>query len=98
MSAQCRCVVWIISSALQIHCNPRVLLGDNKLVSNGSIKTDHRGLQELYLISCNFCILVKSFPTSFELKQLPFPWSVFDLKQWKMIEFEDKFLKGLSPF
>ena len=68
---QCRYVVWIISLALQIHWDPRVLLGDNKLVSKGSMKRGDGGLQQLY---------------------------VFDFKQLKMIEFEENFLKGLSPF
>ena len=68
---ECRYVVWIISLALQIHWDPRVLLGDNKLVSKGSMKRGDGGLQQLY---------------------------VFDFKQLKMIEFEENFLKGLSPF
>ena len=71
VEGQCRYVVWIISLALQIHWDPRVLLGDNKLVSKGSMKRGDGGLQQLY---------------------------VFDFKQLKMIEFEENFLKGLSPF
>ena len=69
---QCRCVMWI-SLALQIHCDPRVLLGDNKSVSKGSMKTDDRGLQQLYVIWCSFCYLGKHFAKPFEVKQLLFP-------------------------
>ena len=34
--------MWIINWALQIHCNPRVSLGANKLVSTSWLKTDDR--------------------------------------------------------
>ena len=95
---QCRCVVWILSLALQIHCDLKVLLGDNKLVWKGSVKTDDGGLQQLYVIWCRFCILGNIFTALFEVQQLLFPWFVFDFKQYKMIEFEEKLLKGLSPF
>ena len=74
---QCRCVVWIINWALQIHCNPRVPLGANKLVSEDSTKRDHRGLQSIYAILYSFCILGKSFARSFKVKQPPVPWSYF---------------------
>ena len=47
---QFRFVVWIINWALQIHCNPRVPLGANKLVSEDWTKTDHRVLQKIYVI------------------------------------------------
>ena len=67
---QCRCVVWIINWALQIHCNPRVPLGAIKLVSEDWTKRDHRGLQRIYGIWYSFCILGKSFARPFEVKQL----------------------------
>ena len=86
---QGRCVMWIIALALQINCDPMVLLGDSKLVS--------KGLQQLYVSWCSFCILAKTFASPFEVQQLPFPWFVFDFKQQKMIEFEEKLVKGLSP-
>ena len=54
---QCSCVVWIINWALQIHCNPRVPLGANKLVSEDWTKTDHRVLQKIYVIWYSFWIL-----------------------------------------
>ena len=47
---QFRCVIWIINWALQIHCNPKVLLAANKLVSEDWTKTDHRVLQKIYVI------------------------------------------------
>ena len=78
---QGRCVMWIISLALQIHCDPMVLLGDSKVVSKGSMKTDDGGLHQLYVIWCSFCILAKPFASPFEVQQLPFPWFVFDFKQ-----------------
>ena len=68
----CICAVWIINWALQIHCNPRVPLGANKLVSRGWIKTDHRGLQKIYVSWYSFCVLSKSLAWSCELKQLLF--------------------------
>ena len=74
---QCRYVVWIISLALQIHWDPRVLLGDNKLVSMGSMKRDDGGLQQLYVIWCSFYILGKSFARPFEVKRLPLTGSCF---------------------
>ena len=42
---QCRCVVWIINWALEIHCNARVPLGANKLVSEDWTKRNPRWLQ-----------------------------------------------------
>ena len=105
---QCRCVVWIINWALQIHCNPRVPLCAIKLVSEDWTKRDHRGLKRIYGIWYSFCILGKSFARPFEVKQLPVPWSYFSLdenhlvlisnNEWKMIEFEENFFKGISPF
>ena len=95
---QCRCVVWIISFALETHCDPRVLLDDNKSVSKCSTKTDVAGLQQIYVIWYSFCILGKSFAAPFEVQQLPFRWIVFDFKEQKIIAFEEKLLKGLSPF
>ena len=74
---QCRCVVWIINWALQIHCNPRVPLGAIKLVSEDWTKRDHRGLQRIYGIWYSFCILGKGFARTFEVKQLCFPESCF---------------------
>ena len=69
---QGRCVVWILSWALQIHCNPRVPLGANQLVSKGGMETDDTVLQKIYLIWYSFCILGKSFARPFEVNQLPF--------------------------
>ena len=54
---QFRCVIWIINWALQIHCNPKVLLAANKLVSEDWTKTDHRVLQKIYVIWYSFWIL-----------------------------------------
>ena len=61
---QGRCAVWIISCPLQIHCNPRVPLGANKLVSKGWMETDDRGLQKIYIIWYSFCILGNSVRNS----------------------------------
>ena len=69
---QCRCVLWIINWALQMHFNPRAPLGANKLVSEDWTKRDHTGLQRIYVIWYSFCILGKIFARPFELKQLPF--------------------------
>ena len=74
---QGRCVVWITSWALQIHCNPRVSLGANQLVSKGWIEIDYTVLQKIYAIWYTFCILSKSFATPFEVKQPLFPDPVF---------------------
>ena len=74
---QCRCVVWIINWALQIHCNPRVPLGAIKLVSEDWTKRDHRGLKRIYGIWYSFCILGKSFARPFEGKQIAVLWSCF---------------------
>ena len=70
---KCICVVWIINWALQIHWNPSAPLGDNRLVSKGWMKTDDRVLQQQYVIWYSFCILGKSFTTTFEVKQFPIP-------------------------
>ena len=70
---QGRCVVWITSWALQIHCNPRVSLGSNQLVSKGWIEIDYTVLQKTYVIWYRFCILGKCFARSFEVKQPLFP-------------------------
>ena len=72
---KCRRVVWINSWALQIHCNPRVSLGSNKLVLKGWMKRDHRGLQKIYVMWYSFCILGESFAIHFEVNQLPCPRS-----------------------
>ena len=49
-SLQCtlqgRCVVWITSWALQIHCNPRIFLGANQLVSKGWIENSLHSVTE----------------------------------------------------
>ena len=70
---QCRCVVWIINWALQIHCNPRVPLGCIKLVSKDWTKADHGVLQKICVMWCSFCILGKSCATPFKVKKFPFP-------------------------
>ena len=69
---QRRCVVWRINWSLQIHCNSRIPLGANKLVSKGWMKRDRRGLQKIFSISYSFCVLGKRFARRFEVKQLPF--------------------------
>ena len=66
---QGRCVVWITSWALQIHCNPRVSLGANQLVSKGWIEIDCTVLQKIYVIWYRFCILGKSFARPFDIKE-----------------------------
>ena len=63
--------MWISSWALQIHCNPRVPLGANHLVSKGWIEIDDTVLQKIYVIWYSFCILDKSFARTFEVKQFP---------------------------
>ena len=65
-----RCAVWIINWALEIHCNPKVSLGANKLVSEDSTKRNHRGWQRIYAIWYSFCILGENFARPFELKQI----------------------------
>ena len=74
---KCRSISWINNWAVQIHCNPRVPDGVNKLVSKGSMKRDHRGLQKVYVIWHSFCVLGASFARTFEYQQLLFPrlWS-----------------------
>ena len=72
---KCRCTLWIINRALQIHCNPRVPLGANKLVSEDWTKRGYRGIQRIFGSRCSFLILGKNFARLFELKQLPFPGS-----------------------
>ena len=39
------------------------------------METDHRGLQQIYGIGYNVCILGKSFARHKEVKQLPYPRS-----------------------
>ena len=104
---QCRRIFWIHNWALQIHCNPMVLLDANKLVLKGWMKNSHRGLQKIYVLWYSFYVLSESFARTFQYKQLFFPWImvflrrksfVFDLKRWKLIEFEERFLRDLSPF
>ena len=64
---QCRRIFWIHNWALQIHCNPMVLLDANKLVSKGWMKKGHRGLQKIYVIWYSFCVLGESFARPFEI-------------------------------
>ena len=66
---QGRCVVWISSWALQIHCNPRVPFGTNQLVSKGWFQIDDTVLQKIYVIWYRFCILGKSFARPFDIKE-----------------------------
>ena len=56
---QGRCVVWIISWALQLHCNTRVPQGTNHLVSKVLIEIHDMVLQRLYVIWYRFVSLVK---------------------------------------
>ena len=56
-----------------MHCNPRVSLGANQLVSKGRIEIDATLLQKIYVIWYRFCILGKSFARPFDFKQLLFP-------------------------
>ena len=78
---QGRCVVWIISCALKIHCNPRTPLGGNQLVQKCWTEWDDRVVQKIYVIWSSFCILGKSFARPFKVKGLPFPWSCFFWKE-----------------
>ena len=78
---QYRWVVWIINWALQIHCNPRVPLHANKLVSEDWTKRDHRRLQRIYGIWYSFC---KSFARPFEVNQLPFASSCFSWDKYHL--------------
>ena len=92
--------------ALEIHCNASVILGANKLLSEDWTKRDHRGLQRIDRIWYSFCILGKSFIDLLKVsKFLSFDPDfsmmksfVFDFKQRKMIEFEEKCLKVISSF
>ena len=43
---QCRRIVWINNWPLRSHCNPRVPLGVNRLVSKGWMKRDHKRVTE----------------------------------------------------
>ena len=74
---QGRCVVWIHSWALRIHCNPRVPLGANHLISKGWIEIGDTLLQRIYVIWYRFCILGKRFARPFEVKETSFPRSYF---------------------
>ena len=56
-----------------MHCNPRISLGANQLVSKGRIEIDATLLQKIYVIWYRFCILGKSFARPFDFKQLLFP-------------------------
>ena len=56
-----------------MHCNPRVSLGANQLVSKGRTEIDATLLQKIYVIWYRFCILGKSFARPFDFKQLLFP-------------------------
>ena len=67
---KCRHIAWINKRALQIHCNPRIPLRANKMVSKAWMKTDHRGLQRIYVIWYSFCVLGESFARTFVYKQL----------------------------
>ena len=105
---QFRCVIWIINWALQIHCNPKVLLAANKLVSEDWTKTDHRVLQKIYVIWYSFWILGTSLVLLDFLKLSNFLSLDLVFPKAKMIYFwfqtmkNDwvwrKFLKGISPF
>ena len=64
---QGKCVGWIISRALQTHCNPRVSLGPKKLVSKEWMKRNYRGLQKIYVIWYSSCVLGESFARPFEI-------------------------------
>ena len=74
---QCRCVVWISSWILQIHCKQRVSLGANHLVLKAWIEIDYTVLQKRYVIWYRFCILGKNSAIPFEVNQLLFPDPVF---------------------
>ena len=95
---QCWHVVWINNWVLQIHCNPRVPLGANKLVSKEWIKRDHKGLQKIYVIWYSFCILGESFARTFEYKQPFFPgsWSSQDENHLFLIWKDEKCLSSKS--
>ena len=97
---QGRCVVWISSWALQIHCNPRVPLGTNQLVSKGWFEIDDIVLQKIYVIWYRFCIVGKSFARPFEVKQLPLPRSHFseDEKHLFLILNNEKWLSLKKSF
>ena len=74
---QGRCVVWISSWVVQLHCNWKVFLGVNHLASEAWIEIDYTVLQKIYVIWYSFCILGKSFAKPYEVKQLLFPDPVF---------------------
>ena len=71
------CVVRRHSWALQIHCNPRVPLGDNHLISKGWIEILDTVLQRIYVIQYRLCILGKRFARPFEVTEPSFPGSCF---------------------
>ena len=77
LKEQCKRIVWINNWALQIHCNPRVPLGTNMLVSEDWTKRDDRQLQRIYGNWYSLCILGKTFAKPFEIKELSFPSSCF---------------------
>ena len=56
---QGRCVVWIGSWALRIHCNPRAPLSANHLISKGWIEIGNTVLQRIYVIWYRFVSWVK---------------------------------------
>ena len=95
-----RCVVWISSWALQIHCNPRVPLGANQLVSKGWIEIDDTLLQRIYWIQYRFCILGKRFARPFEVRGPSFPGSCFSLdeKRLFLISNNEKWLSLKKSF
>ena len=86
--------MWISSCALRIHCNPRVLLGANQLVSKGWIEIDGTVLQRIYVIWYRFCILGKSFARSFEVNQLLFTFFYPVFTNMKIICFRFQTMKS----
>ena len=64
---QGRCVVWISSWVLQIHCNPSISLGANHLVWKVWIEIDDTVLQRIHVTWYRICILRKSFARPFEV-------------------------------
>ena len=97
---QGRCVVWISSWALQIHCKRRVSLGANHLISKGWIEIDDTVLQRIYVIWDRFCILCKWFVRPFEVKEPSFPGSCFceDEKHLFLISQNEKRLSLKKSF
>ena len=74
---QCTYVVWRYNWPLQIHCNPRLSLGANTLISNGWMTRNHSRSQKIYVSWYSFCILGENFDRTSEDKELLLPrsWS-----------------------